>query len=72
MHRFWKQGLSGNNSLFNYVDDLNVRKSPNVNKYSPVNIIADIFPSLKNNLLKMNGSEQSFVSKSQHLSINLS
>ena len=72
MHRFWKQGLSGNNSFFNYVDNLNVRKSPSVNKYSPVNIIADIFPSLKNNLLKMNGSEQPFISKSQYLSINLS
>ena len=72
IHCFWKQGLSANNSLFNYVDNLNVRKNPSVNEYSPGNIIADIFPSLEKNSQKMNGSEQSFISKSQHLSINLS
>ena len=48
----------------NFAGDLNVHKSPGVSKSSPYNIIADKFSSLDNNFLKLNSSEQPFISKS--------
>ena len=49
-----------------FPDDSNVHKNPNVSVASNVNIIADIFSSLDNNFLKLNGSEQPFISKSSN------
>ena len=66
IHHFWKQDLSANNSLPNFADDLNVHKSPSVSKSSTFNIIADSFSSLDNNFVKLNSSEQPFISKSSN------
>ena len=66
IHHFWKQDVSANNSLPNFADDLNVHKSASVSKSSTFNIIADNFSSLDNNFLKLNGSEQPFISKSSN------
>ena len=63
-HPFWKQELSANNSLPNFADDLNVHKSPSVSQSSTFNMTADNFSSLDNNFLKLNCSEQPFISKS--------
>ena len=64
IHHFWKQDLSTNNSLPNFSDDLNVHRNPSVSKSSTLNIIADNFSSHDNNVLKLNDSEQHFISKS--------
>ena len=48
----------------NFADDLNVHENPNISKSSTSNIIADTFCSLDNNFLKLNGTEQPFISKS--------
>ena len=64
IHHFWKQDLSGNNHLLNFADDLNIYKYPSVSKSSTINIIADNFSSLDNNFLRLNNSEQPFISKS--------
>ena len=64
IHHFWKQDLSGNNHLLNFADDLNIYKCPSVSKSSTINIIADNFSSLDNNFLRLNNSEQPFISKS--------
>ena len=76
IHHFWKQDLSANNkSLPNFADDLNLHKNPSVSKYLTFNIISDNLSSLDNNLLKMNGSEQLFISKSSNsdsISISIS
>ena len=59
----------------NFADDLNLHKNPSVSKYSTFDIISDNLSSLDNNLLKMNGSEQLFVSKSSNsdsISISIS
>ena len=66
IHHFWKQDLSANNALHNFADDLNAHKSPGVSKSSTFNITADNFSSLDNNFLKLNSSEQPFVSKSSN------
>ena len=66
IHNFWKQGLSANNYLPSFGDDLNVHKNPDVNKFATLNIIADNFSSLHNNFLKSNGSEQPFISESSN------
>ena len=66
IHTFWKQDLSGDNSLPNFSDDLNVHKNPNVSKFSTDNITADNFFSLDNNFLKLNGSEPPLISKSSN------
>ena len=50
----------------NFADDLIVHKSPNVSKSSTFKIIADKFFSLDNNFLKLNNSEQPFISKSSN------
>ena len=63
IYHFWKQDLSANNSSSNFADDLNVHKSPSVSKSSTFNIIADSFSSLDNNFVKLNSSEQPFISK---------
>ena len=58
----------------NYADGLNVLKNPSVSKSSPV-IITDIFSSLDNNLLHLNGSEQLVISKSSnsdYISVSIS
>ena len=60
IHHFWKQDL---NVLPNSADDLNVHKSPSVSKSSTFDIIADNFSSFDNNFLKLNSSEQPFISK---------
>ena len=66
INHFWKQDLSASNFLPNFADDLNVHKSPSVSKSSTFNIIADSFSSLGNNFLKLNSSEQPFISKSSN------
>ena len=63
IHHFWKQDL---NVLPNSADELNVHKSPSVSKSSTFDIIADNFSSFDNNFLKMNSSEQPFISKSSN------
>ena len=63
IHHFWKQDL---NVLPNSADDLNVHKSPSVSKSSTFDIIADNFSSFDNNFLKLNSSEQPFISKSSN------
>ena len=63
MHYFWKQDL---NILLNSADDLNVRKSPSIRKSSTFDITADKFSSFDNNFLKLNSSEQPFISKSSN------
>ena len=64
IQHFWKQNSSANNFLPNFADDLNVHENPNISKSSTSNIIADTFSSLDNNFLKLNGTEQPFISKS--------
>ena len=54
------------NVLPNSADDLNVHKSPSVSKSSAFDIIADNFSSFDNNFLKLNSSEQPFISKSSN------
>ena len=63
MHLFWKQDVPANNALPNFADYLNVHKSPSVNKFSTFSITAHNFSSLDNNFLKLNSSEQPFISK---------
>ena len=63
MHYFWKQDLI---VLPNSADDLNVHKSPSVSKSPTFDIIADNFSSFDNNFLKLNCSEQTFISKSSN------
>ena len=46
-----------------------VYKSPSVSKSSTFNKTADTFSSLDDNFLKLNSSEQIFVSKSSNLKI---
>ena len=60
IHHFWKQDL---NYLLNFADDLNLHKCPSVSKSSTFDTIADNFSSLDNNFLKLNSSEQPFISK---------
>ena len=48
----------------NFADDLNVLESPNVSKFSNVDVIADNFSSLDNNIVKLSCTEQPFISKS--------
>ena len=50
----------------NFANDLNVHKNHNVSKSLTFNVIADNFSSLDNNFLKLNGSEQHFISKSSN------
>ena len=51
----------------NFAYDWNVHKSPSVSKSSAFDIItADNFSSLDNNFLKLNSSEQLFISKSSN------
>ena len=72
IHNFWRQDLSANNTLSNFADDLNIHKSPSVSKSSTFNIIPDNFFSFDNNL-KVNSSEQVFISKSSNFdSISIS
>ena len=72
IHNFWRQDLSANNTLSNFSDDLNIHKSPSVSKSSTFNIIPDNFFSFDNNL-KVNSSEQVFISKSSNFdSISIS
>ena len=66
IHHFWNQDLFTNNSLPNFAGDLIIHKNPIVSKSSAFNIIADSFSSLHNNFLKLNGSEQPFISKSSN------
>ena len=66
LHYFSKQDLSTNNGLSNFADDLNANESSSVSKFSPFNIIADNLSSLDNNFLKLNSSEQPFISKSSN------
>ena len=54
----------------NSADDLNVHKSPSVSKSSTFDIIADNFSSFDNNFLKLNSSEQPFISKSSNSDSN--
>ena len=63
IHHFWKQDL---NYLPNFADDLNLHKCPSVSKSSTFDIIADNLSSLDNNFLKLNSSEQPFISKSSN------
>ena len=63
IHHYMKQDL---NVLSNFADDLNVCKSPSVSKSSTFDIIADNFSSFDNNFLKLNSSEQPFISKSSN------
>ena len=67
IYHFWKQDL---NVLPNSADDLNVHKSPSVSKSSTFDIIADNFSSFDNNFLKLNSSEQPFISKSSNSDSN--
>ena len=46
--------------------DLNSHTNPNVSKSSTFNVNANTFFSLDNNFLKLNGSEQPFISKSSN------
>ena len=56
-----------------FADDLNVLESPNVSKFSNVDVIADNFSSLDNNIVKLSCTEQPFISKSYNSdSISLS
>ena len=64
IHRFWKPDFSANNYLAKFAGDLNVHKNPNVSKSTNFNTIADKLSSLVYNFLKLNGSEQPFISKS--------
>ena len=63
MHHFWKQDI---NVLPNFADDVNEYKSSRVSKSPTFDIIADNFSSLDNNFLKLNSSEQPFISKSSN------
>ena len=47
-----------------FAGDLNVHKNPNVSKPTNFNTIADKLSSLDYNFLKLNHSEQPFISKS--------
>ena len=64
IHHFPEKDVPANNALPNFADDLNVYKSPKTSKSSTFNIIADNFSPLDNNFLKLNSSEQPFISKS--------
>ena len=63
IYHFWKQDL---NILPDSDDDLNVHKSPSVSKSSTFDITGDNFSSFDNNFLKLNCSEQPFISKSSN------
>ena len=63
MHHFWKQDI---NVFPNFADDVNEHKSSIVSKSPTFDIIADSFSSLDNNFLKLNSSEQPFISKSSN------
>ena len=63
IHHFWKQYVS---FLRNSAVDLNVHKSPSVSKSSTFGITVDNFSSFDNISLKLNSSEQLFISKSSN------
>ena len=63
MHHFWKQDLFADNYLPNFADDLNIYENPNVSNSSNCNIITDNFSFFDNNFMKLNGTEQPFISK---------
>ena len=52
--------------MSNFADDLNGHKSPSASKTSTLNIIADNFSSFDNNFLKLNISQQPFISNSSN------
>ena len=63
IRNFWKQNLD---VLPNFADDFNVYNSPSVCKSSTFDIIAHNFSSFDNNFLKLNSSEQPFISESSN------
>ena len=61
--------------IINFAYNLNIHKNANASKSSTFNLLSDKFSSLDNNLLKLNGSKQPFISKpstSDSLSISTS